>query len=323
MFGVHYMQSSPTTYVIRYKHGQVVDSGSGLTLLYFGPGSTVVRISQTSQDIPFVFEQQTLDFQDVTIQGNLTYRVVAPEKLAQQLDYSVDSRGRYISDDPNNLQERLVRLIQSQTHTFTRTQHLHDMLLASNQLADHLMSEESLLSAASALGLEIESVVFLSLRADPEMATAMQAEAREQLLQKADEAINERRKMAIELDREIRENELMTERVVQEKQREVRQAELEADVAIEQGRAELVARQSENESLLASARVETLRATLNAMRDIDWRTLVASSGQTDSKHVIAMAFAELAENARKIGRLDISPDLLSKLVDDSPKPTEQ
>lgn len=322
MFGVHYLQSSPTTYVIRYKHGQIIDSGLGLTLFYFGPGSTIVRISQTSQDIPFVFEQQTSDFQDVTIQGNLTYRVISPERLAQQLDFSIDSRGRYISDDPNNLQERLVRLIQSQTHTFTRNQPLREMLLASNLLADHLMNEVSLLAAASGLGLEIESIVFLSIQANPDMATAMQAEAREQLLQKADEAINQRRKMAIELDREIRENELKTERIVQEKQREVRQAELDADVAIEQGRAELVARQSENESLLATARVETLRATLDAMRDVDWRTVVASSGRTDSKQLIAMAFGELAENARSIGRLNISPDLLSQLIDDSPKSSE-
>lgn len=322
MFGVHYLQSSPTTYVIRYKHGRVVDYGLGLTLLYFRPGTTIVRISQTSQDVPFVFEQQTLDFQDVTIQGNLIYRVISPERLAQQLDFSVDTRGRYISDDPSNLQERLLRLIQARTHTFTRDQPLRDMLMSSNLLVEHLMKEKSLLAAANGLGLEIESIVLLSIRADPEMANAMQAEARELLLQKADEAINERRKTAIELDREVRENELKTERVVQERQREVRQAELETEVAIEQGRTELVARQTENEALLAKVRVETLSATLQALRDVDWRTIVASSGETDSKQLIAMAFGEMAENARKIGRLDITPDLLSRLMDESPQASE-
>jgi hypothetical protein len=317
MFGVHFLQSTPTTYVMRYKNGQLVDCGLGLTLLYFGPGSTIVRINQASQDIPFVFEQQTLDFQDVTIQGNLTYRVIAPERLAGQLDFSVDARGHYLTDDPSNLQERLVRLLQSQTHTFTRDQSLGEMLSASNLLAEHLMNEPGVLSAASGLGLEIESIVILSIRADPEMATAMQAEARERLLQSADEAIHQRRKMAIELEREIREKELGTERVVQEKKREVRQAELEADVAIEQGRAELVTQQAENESKLAQVRIETLRATLEAMGEVDWRTLVASAGRTDSKQLIAMAFGELAENASKIGRLDITPDLLRQLMDDS------
>ena len=316
MFGVHFLQSSPTTYVMRYKNGQLVDFGAGLTLLYFGPTSTIIRINQTSQDVPFVFEQQTLDFQDVTIQGNLTYRVNAPERLAGQLDFSVDKRGRYRSDDPSNLQERLVRLIQAQTHTFTRDQSLIEMLSASNFLAEHLMKEATVLSTASGLGLEIESIVILSIRAEPEMAAAMQADARERLLQRADEAIHQRRKTAIQLEREIRENELSNERAVQEKRREVRQAELDTDVAIEQGRAELVTRQAANESKLAEVRIETLRAALEAMRDVDWRTIMASGGDTDSKQLIAMAFAELAENARKIGRLDITPDLLSQLIDD-------
>ena len=209
-----------------------------------------------------------------------------------------------------------MRLIQSQTHTFTRDQPLDEMLLASNLLSDHLMKEPDVLSTSNALGIEIESIIILSIRADPEMAAAMQTDARERLLQRADESIHERRKTAIELEREIRENELKTERVVQEKRREVRQAELEADVAIEKGRSELVAQQANNEAKLAEVRVETLRATLEAMRDVDWRTLVASNGQIDSKQLIAMAFGELAENASKIGRLDITPDLLSKLIDD-------
>lgn len=35
MFGFHDLQSSPTTYVMRYKSGQPVAQGAGLTLLYF------------------------------------------------------------------------------------------------------------------------------------------------------------------------------------------------------------------------------------------------------------------------------------------------
>lgn len=316
MLGLHYLQSNPTTYVIRYKNGEVVSQGAGISLLYFGPGSTIVRINLASQDVPFVFEQQTADFQDLTIQGNLTFRVIEPVKLAEQLDFSIDSRGRYSSDDPDNLHERLVRLIQSQTHHFARQHTLVDMLRAADDLSEHLAADAAVKATASQLGLEVESVVILSIRANPEMSSAMQAQAREALLQKADEAIHQRRNTAIELEREIRENELKTERIVQEKQREVREAELAADVAIERGRADLVSQQAENESKLSEARVATLRATLEAMKDVDWRTLSAGLGKNDSKQLIAMAFAELAENARKIGRLDITPDLLRQLVSD-------
>lgn len=316
MFGIRYLQSSPTTYVIRYKKGRIVKEGAGLSFVYFKPGSTIVRISLATQDVPFVFEQQTSDFQDVTIQGNLTYRIVAPSELAKQLDYSVDARGRYTSDDPDNLQERLVRLAQSQTQVFAHSRPLAEVLQASKELARELLSSTEVSSVFTKLGLQLEEAVILSVKATPEMATAMQAEAREMLLQKADEAIHQRRNIALELEREIKENELKTERIVQEKQREVREAELEANVAIEKGRAELVEQKSANDAKEAEIQIQTLKETLQAMKTVDWRTLAAGFGGTDSKQLIAMAFGELAQNARKIGRLDISPSLIQQLLDD-------
>ena len=145
--------------------------------------------------------------------------------------------------------------------------------------------------------------------------SAMQAEARQRLLQCADEAAHERKKAALELERELREQELKTERIIQEKNREIRRAELETKVAIEDARAELVRRKADNEAKLAEVRTNTLRETVEAIREVDWRTL-AASGETDSKRLIAMAFGELAENARRIGRLDISPELLRELMEE-------
>ena len=50
------------------------------------------------------------------------------------------------------------------------------------------------------------------------------------------------------------------------------------------------------------------------MRDVDWRTLMALGGGADPKLMIALAFRELAENATKIGELNITPDLLKSLM---------
>ena len=48
---------------------------------------------------------------------------------------------------------------------------------------------------------------------------------------------------------------------------------------------------------------------------MDWKTLVAASaGGGDPKLMIALAFRELAENATKIGELNMSPDLLKSLI---------
>jgi hypothetical protein len=147
------------------------------------------------------------------------------------------------------------------------------------------------------------------------MAKALQADAREQLLQKADEAVFVRRNAAVELERKIKENELNTEIAVEQKKRQVRETQMEADVAIEQQRSQLVEYRVENQRKEAEARGQALRATLEPLKEMDWRTLMAaSSGEVNPRLLVAMAFRDLAENADKIGQLNISPDLLNALL---------
>jgi hypothetical protein len=58
-----------------------------------------------------------------------------------------------------------------------------------------------------------------------------------------------------------------------------------------------------------------LSVTLEAIKGVDWHTLMALAGKGDAKTTIAMAFRDLADNAAKIGELNISPDLLGALLD--------
>ena len=51
-------------------------------------------------------------------------------------------------------------------------------------------------------------------------------------------------------------------------------------------------------------------------RDLDWKILTALNNNTNPKFNIALAFRELAENAGKIGNLNISPELLENLLND-------
>jgi hypothetical protein len=86
---------------------------------------------------------------------------------------------------------------------------------------------------------------------------------------------------------------------------------------MEQERSELVDRRVENEAKEANSRAEALRAMLEPIRNVDWRTLMAAqSGGIDSRQLIALAFHDLADNAGKIGQLNISPDLLTTLLGD-------
>ena len=103
---------------------------------------------------------------------------------------------------------------------------------------------------------------------------------------------------------------------------------MSADIAVESQRSGLIEKQVENERRVADTRAYALEATLRPLKEMDWRTLMAvSSGKMDSKTSIAMAFRDLAENAQKIGQLNISPDLLEMLLaregaDGSPEPRQ-
>jgi regulator of protease activity HflC (stomatin/prohibitin superfamily) len=314
MFGFKYLKAPATTFVLLYKNGQVVRRGKGLSFLYFAPTSTVAQVPMTSVDMPFAFMETSADFQETTVQGNLTYRIVDPEKLAALLDYTVDHYGRYKSQDPSKVGERLIQTTQTAARSFIQSQKLRALLTSSTQLVAAIREAMRQADMVQQLGAEVLDVNVGSIKSDPEMAKALQAEAREQLLKEADEAIYARRNASVELERTIKENEFKTEIIVAEKQRHVNETKMAGDIAVEQQRSQLVETRSVNERKEAEARGASLQAILAPVREIDWRVLLAVQGDAQPGTMISSAFDQLAQNAEKIGQLNITPDLLQSLL---------
>jgi SPFH domain / Band 7 family len=314
MFGIRYLKVAPTTYVLHYKGGRLKQEGPGLAFFYFGPTSEIVLVPMESTDIPFLFNEVTADFQDVTIQGQLTYRITNAKRVAEVLNFSVDDRSHYRSEDPQRLAERLSQAAQIAARSFTQQRPLKEVLVSSDALVAEMTTSLKASPAVSMLGVELLGLSVLAIKPTPEMAKALQADAREQLLKQADEAIYARRNSAVDMERTIKENELKTEIAVEEKKRQVRETQMAAEIAVEQQRATLVEERVENERKEADARAHALSVTLEPLKQIDWKILMAAGGGTDPKLNIALAFRELAENAQKIGELNVSPDLLANLI---------
>jgi len=325
VFGIRYLKASPTRYVIQYKKGRPVRQGSGLSFFYYEPNSVIVQIPVNSVDVPFVFEEVTADFQGISIQGELTYRVVDAAKLAGLLDFSVNGHGRYLSDDPSKLRERLIHATQILARSYAQGRKLDELVVGSNALVEEVLVGLQQSKSVEMLGVEILGLAITSIKPMPEMAKAMEAAARERMLGRADQAVYERRNAAVEMERQIKESELNTEIAVEQKRREIREKMMAADIAIEQQRAELVGQRVENQRKEAEARGQALRATLEPLKGVDWRTLLAASGGLGAKQLIALAFHDLADHAERIGRLNISPELLGTLLADDAErnvPTE-
>ncbi|NVJ01839.1 SPFH domain-containing protein [Myxococcus sp. AM009] len=312
---IGYMKAAPTTYVMRFEGGKVVQEGAGLSFFYWKPSATLVSVPLSSADVPFVFNEVTRDFQAVTLQGQLTWRVTDPRRLASLLDYSLGSTGRYRSDDPEKLQERLVQVAQVRARSVVQGLTLREVLVRSDAIEQQVLAALAVAEPVKALGVEVMAFSLLSVKPAPEMARALEAESREALQRDADEAIYARRNAAVEQERRIKESELATELAVEARQRQIREAKMAADIAVEEQRAALMTRWSDNERQAADARAYALEKTLAPVRGVDWKTLMATSaGGGDPALNIALAFREMAENAQRIGELNVSPDLLRSLM---------
>jgi regulator of protease activity HflC (stomatin/prohibitin superfamily) len=315
MFGIRYTKASPTTYVLHYQGGKLRREGAGLAFFYFAPASNIVSIPLGSSAVPFAFQETSADFQTLTVQGQLTYRVADPKQLSSMLDFGLTPSGKYASDDYQKLPDRLVYLLQAPVRAHLQRLPLADALTRSEEIGAQVLGELRAASELTQLGVEILSVAILSLRAAPEMAKALEAGMREALNRRSDEAIYARRNAAVEQERRIKQSELETELAVQEKRRQIRERDMLAEIEMEHQKATLVDQRVDNERKEADSRAYALEATLRPVRDLDWRMLMMMGGQGgDAKVSIAMAFQEMAANAQKIGELNISPELLTALA---------
>jgi hypothetical protein len=315
MFGFRYVKFAPTTYAIHFAGGRVQREGTGLSFFYFAPRATLVAVPVASTDVPFIFNETTADFQAVTVQGHLTYRVVDPHKLAEQLDYSLRADRTYVSDDPDKLPLRITHAAQTATRAEVQTRPLRSVLTDADAVALRVLAALVASPALEALGVEVQSFSILAIKPQPETAKALEAEARERLLREADDAIYARRNNAVEQERIIRENELATEVAVETKQREIEETKLAAQIALEEQRRTLVTTEAENSKTRADAQAYAVEATIRPLAALDPKALqVLSARAVDPRLMVAMAFQEIAANATKVGNLNISPELLQTLL---------
>lgn len=334
MFGFKHIKFDAMTYVLHFKNGNISKEGRGLSFFYFSPNSSIVAIPMGSNDLPFIFSESTNDYQTVTIQGQISYKITNPKTLSDVLDFTVQDNGQYKKNDIENLNQRLINEAQTATSSFIHGIKLKDAIRSAKTIEESIIEGLKNSTAINMLGIEILGANILAISATPEMSRALETETREKLQQEADQAIYERRNFAVEQERKIKETELNTEIAIEEKQKQItekkmesevikaendrklREMKLEADISVENQRKLLIEEKTENDKIEAETQGYVIEATLKPYKDIDWKILTALNNNPDPKFNISLAFRQLAENADKIGNLNISPDLLDSLLNE-------
>ena len=98
--------------------------------------------------------------------------------------------------------------------------------------------------------------------------------------------------------------------------RKLREMRVQADISVENQRKLLIEQKTENQRKEADTQGYVVETTLKPYKEMDWKIITALNNNPDPKFNIALAFRQLAENANKIGNLNISPELLETILND-------
>lgn len=230
MLGIKHIKFDSSVYVVHYKNGTIKKEGRGLSFYYYSPNSSIVAIPFGTDDVQFIFNEVTSDFQNVSIQGQITYKIIAPKQLAESLDFTVDTRGKYKKNDKEKLNQRLINEAQTATSNFIKSLNLKKAVRSATEIEEYIISGLTGSKAVEMLGIEPLSVNVLGIKPTPAMSKALEAQTREALQQEADEAIYDRRNFAVEQERKIKESELNTEIAVEEKRKQISEKKMESEV---------------------------------------------------------------------------------------------
>jgi regulator of protease activity HflC (stomatin/prohibitin superfamily) len=313
---IRHLRGAPTVHVRHQSRGKLVREGTGLAF-WFRPLSAVLsEIPVDDRELPLLFHARTRDFQDVTVQATVTYRVTDPAMAAERLDFSIDPEtGRWRSAPLEQVASLLAELAQQPALELLAATTLPEALAAGvGAIRDRVIAGLVADPRLRDTGIAVIGVRVVALRPEPEVEKALQTPTREQVRQEADRATYERRALAVNRERSIAENELQNQielaireeqLVTQRGQNQRRQAEQTA--AAERTAAEAKA---DRERVLAASQADATRLIGDAEGDAETAKFAAYR-EVDPKILLGVAVRELSGGLPNIGTLNLSPDLLT------------
>jgi regulator of protease activity HflC (stomatin/prohibitin superfamily) len=334
MFGLKFVKFEPNYYIHVIKKGRVVKEGQGLSFWFYMPTTSIIKIPLETKNVPFVFEETSNDYQTLTIQGDLIFKISDTKKIIDQVNFTIGFRNfDYLSDDPEKLNQIIINIVKTIAKTEISNLSLRDSIKSIDRITKTLKEAVQNNEYLQNLGIKITNINILSISPNKETARALEAETRENILREADDAVYKRRNSAVEQERKIKENELNTEVAVEEKKRQIMETQIEGQRSIkekeriilqeelsfkikqEQENTKLIDISKKNKKNEADIKAYSLNAILEPLSKMNPDIIRSlSSIGMDSEQLIANAFTGLAENAEKIGELNISPELLQKLL---------
>ncbi len=316
-----HLRGEPNFQIVQYRRGRQVRSGAGLSFWFVPLSASIAEVPLDDRELPFHFSGRSQDFQDVTTQGVITYRVADPDALMRRVDFSIDlDQGLFAKQPLERLAQLITQLAQQFAleyiaNTAVREALSHGIEALRERIRAGLTADEELRQ----MGIEIVSVRLASVKPSADLERALQMPTREAIQQKADEATFSRRAQAVEKERAIQENELSNkielarreeQLIAQQGQNERRRAEEQVEADRLRTEAECEAKrmysvtEAENIRVVEEVKVAAERDRMGIYRDLP------------TPVIIGLAAQELAGKLHSIEHLTVAPDMFGPLVTD-------
>ena len=300
-----HIRTEPSSFVLHYRRGVLRRSGRGLAFSFRPAVTSIVLVPMDDRELELVFHGRTSDFQDVTAQGVVTFRVEDPKLLADRIDFSIDlASGHYRRTPLEQLTSQIAQLAQQLTWEYIASTPLRTILVEGvDEVRRRIHEGLEAQGGLQEMGIRAIAVRIAAIQPTSSVAEALQTPARELIQQDADQATFQRRAIAVEKERAIEENELQN-RIEIARRREQLVAQEGANArlhATEEAAADAIAARSAAERIaqVDGVRVQTERDRIAIYRDL-------------SPHVLlALAAREAAAKLTTIEHLNITPDMLT------------
>ncbi len=291
---VRHLRAEPNQFILHYKGGKVVASGAGIAYFFNPLSAAVAQVPVEDCETTFVLNERAADFQEVSIQCTLAYRVVDHARAAGRVNFTISlENGAWIEQPLDRLATLWAQKALEPVRKFVAGAPVVDVV---QKGAEHIRASlDATLRAdpeLAAIGLELVTVQVSRVAPTAELEKALQTPTREALQQKADEAMFSRRALAVEKERAIKENELATELELEKRRTQLIEqrgsnqlSEIQQVATSEKARVEAeLARQK----LVAHGEAERVRIAAEAESK---RQLVLAEAEAEKSRLAAAAHA--------------------------------
>lgn len=304
--------------------------GTGLAYWFNRLSAAVAQVPAEDVETTFLFRELSADFQEVNVQCTLRYRSVEPERTAARVNFGISlDKGVWLEEPLDRLASLWSQLARKPARAYVMGVPLVEAVRSGAQVIQTAV-EEALRAdpELAAMGLALVSVHVVQVAPSAELEKALQTPTRESIQQKADEASFERRALAVEKERAIKENELATEIELARRQDQLirRQGANQLQTVVQEAEAERTGAEAELARRRLAAETAAAEARLLAAAQAEAKKLVGAAEaeaeglraaawrDAPAKVLYALALREVAGKIQAIHHLNVTPDMLGEAL---------